>query len=271
MTLVREPGAAPERRTIRVNEPLEVSGAHVYLAGNGYAPLLTVRDGNRDIAVSGQVPFLAQDANYTSEGVVKAADAAPRQLGLQGLFLPTAVVTPETGPVSVFPDARAPRLFFTAWVGDLGLDGGVPQSVYELDTSELTQLQSSDGQPFTVALAPGETVELPDGAGSVTFEELTRFAGLTIRHDPGKEAALAFAVLAMLGLVTSLFMPRRRVWVRATSTGGSGGASHTVVQVAALARGEDSGLDAEAEAVERAVLDRFDRPAEAGGRRDPLQ
>jgi cytochrome c biogenesis protein len=276
VTLVREPGARPERHTIRVNEPLDVAGAHVYLAGNGYAPVLTVRDGNGDVALSGQVPFLAQDPNYASTGVVKAADAAPRQVGLQGLFLPTAVITPRTGPISVFPDARDPRLLFTAWVGDLGLDDGVPQSVYELDTGRLTQLQADDGRPFTVALAPGQSVDLPDGAGSVTFDDLTRFAGLTVRSDPGKEAALAFAVLAMAGLVASLFVPRRRVWVRAGSATGPDGVPRTVVEVAALARGEDTGLAAEAEAVERAVLDWLDRcgglaRAGTGGGREPVR
>jgi cytochrome c biogenesis protein len=262
VTVVPEPGAAPEQRTIRVNEPLSIGGAHVYLAGNGYAPRITIRDGNGDVAFSDQVPFLAQDGNYASTGVVKAADAQPVQLGLQGLFLPTGVITPETGPISVFPDARDPRLLFTAWAGDLGLDDGVPQSVYALETGGLEQL-TADGTTFTAALAPGDSVELPDGAGTVTFENLSRFAGLTVRHDPGKEAALAFAVLAIAGLVASLFVPRRRVWVRATA--GPGAA--TVVQVAALARGQDAGLDAETDAVEAAVRAALGDPGDgtAGG------
>ncbi|MFP5335351.1 MAG: cytochrome c biogenesis protein ResB [Actinomycetes bacterium] len=257
VTVVPEPGAEPERRTIRVNEPTSIGGAQVYLAGNGYAPRITVRDGNGDVAFSGQVPFLAQDDNYSSTGVVKVVDAAPQQIGLSGLFLPTAVVDPQAGPISVFPDARDPRLFLTAWVGDLGLDDGVPQSVYELDTSGLTQLQRDDGAPFAVSLAPGESVELPDGAGTVEFSDLDRFAGLTIRHDPGKGAALAFSVLAMAGLVASLFVPRRRVWVRAVPAAGG----RTVVEVAALARGDDAGLGPEVEAVERALRERLAPPA----------
>jgi cytochrome c biogenesis protein len=258
VTVVPRPGAEPEHRRIEVNRPLDVSGAHVYLAGNGYAPVITVRDGDGNVAFSEPVPFLAQDGNYTSTGVVKVADAHPRQIGLGGLFLPTAVVDPQRGPVSIFPDARDPRLFLTAYVGDLGLDSGVPQSVYELDTDRLTQLRGADGAPFTVALAPGQTAQLPDGAGSVTFERLDRFAGLTIRHDPGKEAALVFAVLAMLGLVASLFVPRRRVWVKVADA--ATGAPRTVVEVAALARGDDPGLDNEAEAVERALRVAVDTP-----------
>jgi cytochrome c biogenesis protein len=66
-----------------------------------------------------------------------------------------------------------------------------------------------------------------------------------VRHDPGKEAALVFAVLAMTGLVASLFVPRRRVWVRASPE--PGGTGRTLVEVGALARGEDGGLAREAD------------------------
>lgn len=253
VTVWRTPEAAPEQRTIRVNQPLDIGGAHVYLAGNGYAPRVIVRDGEGNVAFSDQVPFLPQDGNYASTGVVKAPDARPEQIGLQGLFLPTALITPETGPVSAFPDARNPQLLLTGWLGDLGLDDGVPQSVYALETEGLEQLTTPSGAVWTVSLAPGESIRLPDGAGSVTFEELTRFAGLTVRYDPGKGAALAFAVLAMLGLVASLFVPRRRLWVRAAEDE----QGRTVVQVAALARGDDAGLAGETEAVELAVRDRL--------------
>lgn len=259
VTVRPDPEADPRRETLRVNQPLDVRGAHVYLAGNGYAPVVTVRDGNGDVAFAGPVPFLAQDGNYTSTGVVKAPDARPGQIGLQGLFLPTAVVTPETGPISVFPDAREPRLFFTAYVGDLGLDEGVPQSAYQLDAERMTQLTTPDGGVFSAALAPGESVALPDGHGSVSFDRLDRFAGLTIRHDPGKVPALVFAVLAMLGLVASLFVPRRRMWVRAVEES----PGRTVVEVAGLARGEDAGLAAEAESVEKALREALGRPENA--------
>lgn len=262
VTVVPEPGAQPQQRTIEVNGPLGIGDAQVYLAGNGYAPRIRVTDGEGRVAFDDQVPFLAQDDNYSSTGVVKVVDAAPQQIGLGGLFLPTAVVDPELGPVSVFPDARDPRLFLSAWVGDLGLDDGVPQSVYELDTEGMEQLRTPDGAPFTVALAPGESAELPDGAGTVEFVSLDRFAGLTVRADPAKGWALAFAVLAITGLVASLFVPRRRVWVRA----GRDDEGRTVVEVAGLARGDDAGLAGEVEALQRDLLERsIGDPARTGG------
>ncbi|MDQ1513501.1 MAG: cytochrome c biosis protein, partial [Microbacteriaceae bacterium] len=78
----RTPGSAPERHTIKVNEPLEIGGTSVYLLGNGYAPHLTVRNADGSRAFSGYVPFRPQDAKLTSLGVVKVTNAAPKQVGL---------------------------------------------------------------------------------------------------------------------------------------------------------------------------------------------
>lgn len=263
VTVVDSPGAEPRRETIKVNQPLAIDHANIYLSGNGYAPVITVRDGNGDVAFQGPVPFLPVDGFYTSNGTIKAPDAAPQQIGIQAVLLPTAVVD-ETGMRSVFPDARDPRMFLTAYVGDLGLDDGVPQSVFRLDTEDMTQLTmpGQPDQPFRAALAPGDSVQLPDGQGSISFDSLQRFAALDVRHDPGKAPALAFAVLAMLGIVASLFVRRRRVWVRATADEGVRG--RTVVEVAALARGDDPGLDDEARAVEAALLARLGQPSELG-------
>jgi cytochrome c biogenesis protein len=158
------------------------------------------------------------------------------QIGLQGVFLPTAASSGGE-PVSVFPDQLNPRWMFTVWQGDLGLDSGRPQSVYQLDTTGMTQVRDGTGRPLTVVLAPGESATLPDGLGSVTFERVDRFAALQVRTDPAKGWALAFAVLAIAGLALSLFVARRRVWVRVLPDGG--------VEVAALARSDDPRLDRE--------------------------
>jgi len=256
VTVRRTPDAQVQAATIKVNQPLDVDGANVYLSGNGYAPVLTVRDATGEVAFSGPVIFLPQDGFYTSTGVVKVADLAQGQdqLGIQGVFAPTWNLDPERGPVSVFPTLGDPRLFFTVYSGDLGVDDGVPESAYRLDTTAMTQLSSQDGEVFAAALAPGETVQLPDGVGSVTFEDIQRFAALNVRHDPTKGWALTFAVLSMLGLVGSLFVPRRRVWVRAVPDGAG---SRTVVEVAALARGEDPGLDREVDDLVRRLGERL--------------
>ena len=240
----RTPASPVEHTTIRVNDPLDVDGARVFLVGNGYAPVITIRDGAGDVVQHSAVPFLPSDGNYTSNGVVKAPDARPRQLGLVGVFLPTARTTAQ-GLVSVFPDARTPRLIFTAYTGDLGMDTGVPQSVYALDPAGLRQLKVG-GQPFSAILAPGQQVALPSGLGTVSFDGLQRYAAFNVRHDPTKGWVLLSAVLALTGLTVSLFVSRRRVWVRVEPVG----EGRTVVQVAGLSRRDgDAGLTSEVDAV----------------------
>lgn len=218
------------RLDVRPNHPLEVNGTKAFLTGHGYAPVVTVRDGRGDIAFSGPVIFLPNDGSYASDGVVKAPDAVPQQLGFEGFFLPTAA-TGAQGPYSAFPDALNPQLFLTAFAGDLGVDGGDPQSVYTLDKSGMKQLRQADGQPFARALSVGETMTLPNGRGSLTFDKVGRFANFQIAYDPGKEISLAAGVMLLLGLTTSLSIRRRRIWVRAIPDA-SGAAGSSALEVA---------------------------------------
>jgi cytochrome c biogenesis protein len=229
-------GQLAERVRLRVNHPLSVAGAKVYLVGNGYAPRVTVWDRDGRQAFSGPVPFLPRDGQYTSVGAVKVPDARPSQIGLAGLLLPTAEFDPSRGPISTFPDLRRPRLVLTAYAGDLGLDNGAPQSVYTLDTSRMTQSRASDGEPIRLLLAPGGSEDLP-GGGRVRFDGVARYAALDVRHDPGKILALVASSLALGGLIASLFVRRRRVWVRVTSE-----PDGTAVEVGGLTRGTDPTL-----------------------------
>lgn len=260
-----EPGSQPRAETIKVNHPLVAGGAKVYLQGNGYAPQVTVRDASGEVVFAGAVPFLPQDTVYTSQGVIKVPDVTTGpQIGLQGVLLPTAEQVSDTVWRSVHPQPTDPLLALAVWTGDLGLDAGIPQNVYQLDQTGLTQATTADGSPVTLYVRPGETVDLPDGLGTLTFESLPRFVALDLRHDPSLTWVLVFALLAFGGLATSLFVPRRRIWVRArpvetdaTSDGDqSPGSGRTVVTAAALARGDDVGLQAE---LDRA-MDRL-RPA----------
>ena len=238
------PDAASRRSLVEVNHPLQLDGASVFLLGNGYAPVITVRDAKGDELYSAATPFLNQDGNYTSVGVVKVVGAA-QQIGLQGLFLPTVAFSDGRLPVSVFPDLKNPALALTPFVGDLGLASGQPQSVFVLDTTAMERLQGEDGKPVRLLMAPGDTAQLPDGLGSVTFDRVERYAGFSVRHDPGRVWALVSAIFAMIGLALSLFVPRRRVFVRARPVESADGTPRTVVETAALARGEDTGLDDE--------------------------
>ena len=245
---VREPGSPARAAVIRVNHPLSVGGAHVYLQGNGYAPDVVVRDAAGEVAFAGAVPFLPQDAVYTSRGVIKVPDVSTGdQIGIVGFLLPTAVVTPA-GAASVYPQPDAPLLVLTVWHGDLGLDTGLPQNVYELDVTGMEQVVEADGTPTTIVVEPGRTVDLPGGLGTLTWQGTPRFVALDLRHDPALGAILGFALAALAGLTVSLFTPRRRIWLRVTDHDG-----RTVVDSAALARGDDLGLAGELERVMDAI------------------
>jgi cytochrome c biogenesis protein len=84
---------------------------------------------------------------------------------------------------------------------------------------------------FRVDLQPGQTIQLPDGAGSVTFDGVKRWTRLQISRTPDAWVTLLGVVLALLGLLGSLFIRPRRLWVRARRSGGV-----TLVEVAGLDR-----------------------------------
>jgi cytochrome c biogenesis protein len=242
VTYRSSPTADPERVIIEVNSPMTASGAKVFLVGHGYAPQIVVRDSTGDVVFDDTVVFLPQDGNFTSTGVVKVPDATP-SLGFNGLFLATAAITEELGPHSTFPAPDYPAVFLAAFTGDLGMDDGRPQSVYTLDTSRMEQIGLE-------SLIPGDVWELPDGAGSIELVGYERWASFQIAHDPGKELALLASIVAMLGLMLSLFVRRRRVWVKvAPAVEPGAGPPGTLVQVAALAKSESADLGADVSAL----------------------
>lgn len=230
VTFRSAPDATPENTVVQVNSPLMVDGAKVFLIGHGYAPVLQVKDGTGAVVFEGPTPFLPLDGNFTSSGVIKMPDTSP-QLALQGLFLPTTALDDQKGPHSTYPELVDPSVFLSAFKGNLGLDDGVPQSVYKLDTSQLERIGLK-------ALRPGETWTMPDGMGSVTFTGIKQYATFDVAHNPGKEIALIASVLAIAGLMLSLFIPRRRLWVRVTEDSGGTGRA----EIAGLSRTDEAGL-----------------------------
>lgn len=244
--------AEPHQEVLKVNHPLSIDGVRVYLVGNGYAPVVTVRDGNGDIAFQGPVVTRVFDQNYGSQATLKVPDARPDQLGFVGFFLPTAVEDEEGAAFSADPELLRPQLQLNSYFGDLGLDSGRPQNVYVLDTASLTELNSRTNENGGIVLSPGQTYELPEGKGSISFDGVRRYVGLDIHYDPGKWGVGVFAGTALLGLAISLFVRRRRVWVRARTDDDG----RTRVEYALLARGEEFGLHEEHVAL-RAAMEKW--------------
>jgi cytochrome c biogenesis protein len=225
-----DPKSDPKPVAIEVNYPLRTSGITVYLVGHGYAPEFTVRDASGKVVWEDAAVFLPQDSAFTSSGVVKVPDTVP-QIGLQGFFLPTVSEDFTNGPVSKFPAADDPEVYLSAWQGDLGLDSGMPQSVYRIDTENMERMGIEE-------LAPGETWNLPNSAGTVEFTGYRQWASFVITKDPGKGWALGAAIASIVGLSLSLLIPRRRAWLRVTSTDDRG----NLIEVAGLSKTEAPGL-----------------------------
>lgn len=234
VTLRDSPGDTGVSSLVRVNEPLDGPGASVYLTGHGYAPEITIRDANGDISYSGATIFLPQDGNMTSIGIIKVPDNLPEQIGMVAFFYPTAAELVNGALTSIYPDPIDPILSLNVYTGDLGLDSGIPLNVYALDTNRLVQVAGRGTDTPGITLALGETRDLPNGLGSVTFDGIKRFASLDIAHNPGQIWILFFSLLALGGVIVGLITPRRRVWVKQTSSG---------FEVAALSKRDDPRLE----------------------------
>lgn len=239
---VTKSDGSTSREQLRVNHPLRIGSTDVYLVGNGYAPEITVRDGEGNIAFQGPVVGVPQDGVYTSLLVLKVPDAKPDQLAFTGFLLPTAVMGSDGVSFSADPAAVNPQISFNSYYGDLGLDGGVPQNVYVIDTENMTELNSRNLEAGGITLNAGQTYTLPDGKGSISFDGLKRYVGIDVHHDPGKLPVAIFAALALLGLATSLFVARRRAWVAVTDSPSGNG---RIIEYGLLARGEDPRLEDE--------------------------
>ena len=226
MVLTANPAGSKETtRIIKVNQPLTYGSTKIYLQANGYAPTVIVKDKTGKVVFDGPTTFLPQDGNLSSIGAIKIPDMQP-QIGFVASFLPTADRDPIRGGFSSYPEVLDPRLLLAVWKGDLGLNNGVPQSVYRIDTSKMERIGLK-------ALVLNESYDF--GEGSITFTGWTSWVNLQIVNDPGKGFALIGAILAILGLLISLFTRQRRVWIK----------QGRKTQVAGLAKNGIPGLEEE--------------------------
>ena len=214
------------KKTIKVNSPLTFGSTRVYLQANGYSPVVTVRDENANVVFQGPVPFLPQDGNLRSVGSIKVPESDP-QIGFVSNFYPSYSREPGRAATSIYPELLNPELLFSIFSGDLGLDSGIPQSIYRIDTEEMQNLGLG-------SVKPGETFTYDEG--SITLETVVPWINLQVVQDPGKSYSLIGAIVAVLGLLSSLYGRRRRIWVRVIDSG---------VEVAGLAKNSTPGLEEE--------------------------
>jgi cytochrome c biogenesis protein len=243
---------------LEVNHPLRVGGDRVYLQGHGYAPSFTVTypDGQRRTSTVQWRPDNPQ--TLLSSGVVRIdppagsyptpAERRRHEIAIQGLLAPTEQLQGALLS-SRFPALDAPAVAVDVYRGDTGLDTGRPQSLFTLDHRLIEQGRLVKEK--RVNLKAGEQVRLDDGT-VIRFDGAVPFVNLQLSHDPGQAWVLVFAIAMMAGLLVSLLVRRRRVWVRLTSAPGAPGTVN--VELGGLARTDNSGWGDEFERLTERLL-----------------
>ncbi len=226
------------KATITVNHPLRLEGDRVYLIGHGFAPRVTIRMPDGSVRHDTE-PFVPQDATtLQSEGAFKAQGkpGTNQDVGIAATFSPTPVPQTLQTFTSSAPQVRDPILGIAVYVGNLNYNG-LPQSVYSLDTSKLKLTGAAN-------LRIGQTKTLPNGV-SVRFDGWVPWASLQVSHDPAQGLLLWSALAMVLGLLGSLGVRRRRLWLRLTPGDDGADGSPTVVSVGGLARSDSGNFSTE--------------------------
>ncbi|MEV0106043.1 cytochrome c biogenesis protein ResB [Nocardia sp. NPDC050799] len=246
--------------TIRVNHPLRVGGDRVYLQGHGYAPTFTVTFPNGEQRTE-TVQWQPDDMQtFLSSGVLRIdppggmfateAERRQNQIAIEGLFAPTAGFHGSL-LTSVFPEMTDPAVAVDIYRGDTGLDTGRPQSIFALDQEMVAQGRLA--KEARVNLRPGETTTLPGGT-EVRFDGAEEFVNLQVSHDPAQQWVLVSALVMMGGLLVSLLVSRRRVWLRVTPEG-TVEQRRVVVEMGGLARTDQAGWGGEFDRLRHRLLD----------------
>ncbi|SUA48270.1 cytochrome c biogenesis protein ResB [Nocardia africana] len=240
--------------TIQVNHPLRVAGDRVYLQGHGYAPTFTVTYPNGQKRTE-TIQWRPDDgATFLSSGVMRfdppggmygsEDERRKNQIAIEGLFAPTALMHGSL-LTSSYPGLTDPAVAIDIYRGETGLDTGRAQSLFSLDPEMIKQGRLTKQQ--RVNLRPGESATLADGT-KVTFDGAQQYANLQVSHDPAQNWVLVCALTMMAGLLVSLVVKRRRIWLRAYPEGpdaGGSGERRTVVEMGGLARTDQAGWGGE--------------------------
>ncbi|MDT5224868.1 MAG: cytochrome c biosis protein [Mycobacterium sp.] len=250
---------------LEVNHPLRIGGDRVYLQGHGYAPTFTVTFPNGQTRTSTVQWRPDNPQTLLSSGVARidppagsyptAEERRQHEIAIQGLLAPTEQLDGALLS-SRFPALNDPAVAIDVYRGDTGLDTGRPQSLFNLDPRLIEQGRLTKEK--RVNLRVGEQVRIDQGPGAgtiVRFDGATPFVNLQVSHDPGQAWVLVFAITMMAGLVVSLLIRRRRVWVRLVPV--TDGPGTVDLELGGLARTDNSGWGDEFERLTERLLEGF--------------
>jgi cytochrome c biogenesis protein len=243
-------GRKLQAQRVAPNRPMTVDGVRVFQSDYGYVPVVSVRDAKgRELLAPQEVLTLRDPASEVSNGAVKVTRSSP-QVGLQVVLFTGLRTAPDCPAGLDFcndPRLSRPVLVVLAYQGDLQADQA--QSVFTLDH---TRLRPLGDRPLL--LTPGRSGRLANGM-VVSFSGLKQYSVFTLARDPGVPVVAVGAALLLCGLVPSLYVTRRRVWVRATPAGPGA----TRVELAGLALQGKAAFEGElarlARQIERGTLD----------------
>ncbi len=249
---------------IQVNHPLRVAGDRLYLQGHGFAPTFTVTFPNGRTRTE-SVQWRPDNAQtFLSSGVLRIdppggmyptdEERRKNQIAIEGLFAPTALLHGSL-LTSSFPTMGDPAVAVDIYRGDTGLDTGKPQSLFALDPEQVKQGRLT--KEARVNLRPGESATLPNGT-KVTFDGAQEFVNLQVSHDPAQQWVLVSALAMMAGLLVSLLVKRRRIWIRCypvEDEAGNVDKRRTVVEMGGLARTDQAGWGGEFDRLRKRLLD----------------
>jgi len=231
-----DPAGDPVRTdVVSINHPVSFGGVRIFQYGFGWAPVVTIRDGDR-LLYDGPI-VMGQDASAGENplavpwiGFVKLPTLRP-QVAIQLELYPDSVAYVSgllSGTPQPMTEANAPFMRYAVWEGRL-----TDPSLTSLDTRFMHQTATGGiGQGWTVDASSGCVVSgaprrLPQAvtgvgcpAGTVaklamTFPELKRYSRLQISRDTTVPFVLVAAILILAGLIAAMYSSRRKVWVRA--------------------------------------------------------
>ena len=184
---VYQNGTEIARKTIRVNDPLEVGGYSFHENGFGPAPELLISDAAGKPLWDGPVPL-----TDTADGFPYGTLSVPgRDIGLSLLLKQT-------------PDG-------------LGIVLVVPYRVSGLESDGQPKVEYLDGS--VIAVAAGEA-QVPSGLDfSIGVRRFSDYVLLIAKKDPGQGIVWTAFLLLIIGLAITFYLPRRRIWARLAPSG----------------------------------------------------
>lgn len=212
-------GGAIRTEEVRVNHPASVEGLRVFQEGFGWAPVVKVELGGATmwsspiVAVRDRAPDGVPATAMPWRGAIKLSATQPDVMITVELWSDFRAyanfqLTGEPTPMFVQFD---PYIRYSVFVGRIH-----DPSLSTMDTTGLRRVGGGD-----LHAAGTSNIDVP-GAGELrlSFPELRQYSVLLISRDVGIPVVLAAAILVLVGLIPSLYVSRRKVWIRAEAAPG---------------------------------------------------